>query len=403
MDTPPTPQRFLGSDALTRMPAVLAQYLPVKKLLVITDDTIWEAVGADVKTQFGAVNVTQHSFGKRVRAQLNLAQDLSEQVKDYDALLAVGSGTVNDLTKYAASIAGKPYAVVATACSMNGYTSANASLEVDGAKQSFAARPPLFVLGDSGILQNAPKRLTRAGLGDTLCRSTVETDMLLSHHLFATPYPREIFDRLRTHEETLLPGMMNRRDQERDFIEKLMEALLDAGDAMTAYGSSAVASQGEHMIAHTLDMKYGTELYDLLHGEAIALTSLTMSRIQHRALLSTPTIKPTKLDNAQFTRFGTHAPALANAYAKKLVSVAQAETLNMRLAKEWPAIAAKLSEIMLPTNTLERALIHSGCHVKSEQVGLADERYRFATTYAYLTRERFTFLDIAAMNVQRLR
>jgi hypothetical protein len=27
-----------------------------------------------------------------------------------------------------------------------------------------------------------------------------------------------------------------------------------------------------------------------------------------------------------------------------------------------------------------------------------EERYRFACTYAYLTRDRFTFLDLAAMN-----
>jgi glycerol-1-phosphate dehydrogenase [NAD(P)+] len=403
MSTHPTPHRYLGTGATAQLAQALAGHLPGKKLLVTCDDMTWEVAGAAVQAQLDGATI--HSFGKRIRAELPHAEALAEKAKKYDTLLAIGSGTVNDLTKYAAATAGKPYAIIATACSMNGYTSANASLEMLEAKKSFAARPPVFVIGDTDILANAPKRLTRAGLGDTLCRSTVEADMLLSHHLFDTPYPRELFDVLRGHEEKLLPGIMNNRDSERDFIESLFLALLDAGDAMTSYGSSAVASQGEHMIAHTLELKYGSELRELLHGELVALATLTMSRLQQRAVLSTPAIKPMVYDMEQFQRiFGKqHAEELAAIYSKKLVSNEKADALNQRLAHEWPAICAELLQVMLPTNTIERALIHSGCNVKPEQVGLAEERYRFAISYAHLTRERFTFLDIAAMNMQRLR
>ena len=59
-----------------------------------------------------------------------------------DALVAVGSGTINDLCKYAAAKDGKPYAVFATAPSMNGYTSKNAAITVDGHKKSLPAGAP---------------------------------------------------------------------------------------------------------------------------------------------------------------------------------------------------------------------------------------------------------------------
>ena len=405
MNTHHAPHRILGTGAITQLAATLAQHMPAKKLFIVCDDTTWKAAGAAAESQLANIDITVHSLGIRVRAELSVAEALAVQANGFDALLAVGSGTVNDLTKHAAAAIGKPYGIVATACSMNGYSSANASLEVDGAKKSFSAKPPVFVIGDTDILLNAPKRLTRAGLGDTLCRTTVEADMLLSHLLFATPYPREWFDVLRANEEKLLPGIMNNRDNEREFIECLMLALLDAGDAMTAFGSSAVASQGEHMIAHTLELKYGSELRDALHGELVAITSLTMSRIQHRALLSTPAIKPMVYDMEQFQRhFGKlHAEELMAVYTKKIISNEKADAMNERLAHEWPRICAALNEIMLPTNTVERALIHSGCHVKPEQIGLAEERYRFALSYAHLTRDRFTFLDLAAMNMQRLR
>ena len=83
---------------------------------------------------------------------------------------------------------GKPYVVFATAPSMNGYTSTNAAITVDGHKQSLPAAAPLGVFIDLEVLAAAPARMIRAGLGDSLCRPTAQADWLLSHHLLGTPY-----------------------------------------------------------------------------------------------------------------------------------------------------------------------------------------------------------------------
>ncbi len=405
MSTHPTPIRILGTNATASIAEVLATHMNAKQLLLVCDDTTWEAAGAHVESFLNSqCNIRVQSLGSSVRPSLALAQEIAASAAGADALLAVGSGTINDLTKYAAALADKPYAVVATAATMNGYTAANASLEHDGHKQSMPARPPVFVLGDTATLSAAPKRLMRAGLGDTLCRTTVEADMLLSHHLFGTPYPRELFDVLRRHETALLAGSMTERYDEALFIASLFEALLDAGDAMTAFGSSAPASQGEHMIAHTLELKYGSELHHLMHGELIAITALTMSQFQHRVLLSAPTLRSMPYSLEDFGRlFGkSHAEALANAYAKKFITPEQADEINAKMPAIWPEISQVLAAIMLPTNTLERALIHSGVTTKPDQAGIDLERYRFATSYAHLTRDRFTFLDLAAMGVKRI-
>src|SRR5207344_1377268 len=76
-----------------------------------------------------------------------------------DALVAVGSGTINDLCKCAAARDGKPYVVFATAPSMNGYTSMNAAITVDGHKKSLPAAAPLGVFIDLEVLAAAPARL----------------------------------------------------------------------------------------------------------------------------------------------------------------------------------------------------------------------------------------------------
>ena len=406
MSTHPTPIRILGAGATAGIADAVAKHLNAKRIFLLCDDNTWSAAGEQVQTLLANhYAVTVQSLGRQVRPSLSAASAVAEQIVDSDAVIAVGSGTINDIAKYAAAQAGKPYAVVATAATMNGYTSANASLEKDGHKQSFAARAPVFVLGDTTILNNAPKRLMHAGLGDTLCRTTVEADMLLSHHLLGTPYPRELFDKLRHHEPVLLAGSMNAPQGDTAFITTLFNALLDAGDAMTSYGSSAPASQGEHMIAHTLELKYGSELHGAMHGELIALTSITMSQFQHRALLSTPTLRALPYSSDNFERlFGRkHAAALCDAYKRKCLTVRQADEANTRLAGNWPDIWQEISQIMLPTTTLERAFIHSGIKTKPQQLGLDEERYRFATSYAHLTRDRFTFLDLAAMGAQRAR
>jgi glycerol-1-phosphate dehydrogenase [NAD(P)+] len=78
-----------------------------------------------------------------------------------DALIAVGSGTINDLCKYAAARDGKPYAVFATAPSMNGYTSVNAAITVDGHKHTLPRRRARGVFVDLEVLARAPVRMIR--------------------------------------------------------------------------------------------------------------------------------------------------------------------------------------------------------------------------------------------------
>ena len=71
---------------------------------------------------------------------------------------------------------------------MNGYTSMNAAITVEGHKKTLPAKAPLGVFIDLGVFAAAPVRMIRAGLGDSLCRSTAQADWLLSRHLRDTPY-----------------------------------------------------------------------------------------------------------------------------------------------------------------------------------------------------------------------
>ena len=405
MSNEPAPARIIDKDATESIAPVVARHMPAKKLLLVCDDFTWDAAGERIQQHLASGHaLTRHSFGKYISARRSLADAVIAQAADHDGLIAIGSGTVNDLTKYAAAQAGKPYLVVATAASMNGYTSANASLEDAGHKTSFAARTPCAVIADTTILAASPKRMTRAGLGDTLCRSTVEADMLLSHHLLGTPYPRELFDTVRRHEAALIAGAATAREGDPAFLHKLIVALLDAGDAMTTHGSSAPASQGEHMIAHTLDMKYGNEMRNILHGELIAVTTLAVNRLQQKIMLGQPMVKRMPRESNQFVLlFGKKlGDGIFKQYQEKILSEEQIAHINSILETDWHRIKTEIIGVMQSPNTIERAFVQSGLAVKPVDLGINEERYRFGCTYGFMTRERFTFLDLAAMNDKRI-
>src|SRR6185503_19900346 len=95
-----------------------------------------------------------------------------------DAVVAGGSGTLNDLCKMAALDRGCPQLVFATAPSMNGYTSLSASVTEAGVKRTVRATTPVGVFFDLGVMAAAPSRTIRAGLGDSVCRPTAQADWL---------------------------------------------------------------------------------------------------------------------------------------------------------------------------------------------------------------------------------
>lgn len=399
--------RIVEADALQAVPELLASGPFGRNVLLVCDDATWVAAGQQLQStlQTAGLNVVAHSLGRAPHAALRYVEPILAMVNEHriDAMIAVGSGSINDITKYAAYQFGQAYVCVATAASMNGYSSATASLSDGVVKHSYVCRQPYAVVAELQVIATAPRNLARAGVGDTLCRSTVAADRYLSHVVLGTPFERDIFEQLRVHEGWLIANMALLRDGSMEYMRHLMHALLDAGDAMTATQSSAIASQGEHMIAHTLEMMYGKELREMLHGELIAVTTTHMAHLQHKMLLGQPMLRHHPRAAEHFVRlFGKQAAEeLAARYAKKVIPEAEIAGRDAKFQQHWPDIKAELLAMVVPANGIERAFKEAALATTAKAAGLVEERYNSAQAYAYMTRERFTFLDLAAMNARR--
>lgn len=314
-----------------------------------------------------------------------------------EAIIAVGSGTINDLCKYASFKAGVPYAVFATAPSMNGYISANASLTTHGHKKSLAAQLPAAVFCDLGVLAAAPLRLIRSGLGDSVCRPTAQADWLLSHLLLGTPYDPLPFTFLEPYEDDLLNAAPQLAERRPYAIELLMRTLLASGLGMTVAGGSYPASQGEHMIAHTMEMKHGNALPHTLHGEQIGVTTLIMARLQHDILE-----KPVRLRRhsgwqetaAAYFGEGTKTEIVEAAHKKFALAEARFDEINELLATEKFYLRDALHHVMRPAAVIEAALLKAGAPTTPEALGWDAAALDAALHHACFMRDRFTFLDL---------
>jgi glycerol-1-phosphate dehydrogenase [NAD(P)+] len=366
---------------------------------VVSDPVTREVMGARVERALASLgSVDPVVLGARPHSDAKTVAAIGRASAMADVLVAVGSGTINDLCKHAAAEAGKPYVVFATAPSMNGYTSANAAITVNGHKKSLTSRPAQGVFMDLEVLAGAPVRMIAAGLGDSLCRTTAQADWLMSHLVRETDYRNAPFALLAPDEPMLIEHSDALVNGNSDAMQHLARTLVLSGFAMSICGGSYPASQGEHLISHYLDTMLSRRGNDSLHGEQIAVATLTMSRIQERLLAD----GPPRLSASHATRdtlvqrFGDTAGAECwDEFERKRLSRETAERLTEIMAQDWSEIVRQIEAIHISSHTLEKALARAGAPTKPQAIGLSEPDYEAAVLGARYLRDRFTFLDLA--------
>ena len=384
-----------GSEADVVAPLKLGRHLAV-----VSDSTTHEILGRRVERALASLGrVTSILLSGRPHPDAETVERIRRESATADALVAIGSGTINDLCKYASARDGKPYVVFATAPSMNGYTSLNAAITVNGHKKSLTAQAPLGAYFDVGILAAAPPRMIRSGLGDSLCRPTAQADWLLAHLLFDQPYRTMPFVLLAADEEQLFAEATALMAGDLAAMTCLVRTLLLSGFGTAICGSSQPASQGEHLISHYADM-FGDHAWPhSFHGEQIGVTTLTMARLQERMLEGPPPVlQADTSDEAGFVaRYG---PELGRScwteFAQKRLDAARARAATERLAASWDRIRRTIADAIRPSRFLAEVLQRAGGPTVPEALGWPQPFYLQAVRRAREIRNRYTFLDLAA-------
>lgn len=190
--------------------------------------------------------------------------------KSTKCLVACGSGSIHDLTRYAAHALKIPFVSFPTAPSVDGFVSNVAAMTVDGRKVTYPSTPPIALFADSEVYRTAPNSLTVSGVGDIVGKYISLFDWQFTCIITNEKINKEIFSL----EEEAVKKVMSCDKNSEDYIDRVMECLVLSGIAIQMMGSSRPASGAEHHLSHLWEMNCINDNTDALHGEKVGVSSL---------------------------------------------------------------------------------------------------------------------------------
>jgi glycerol-1-phosphate dehydrogenase [NAD(P)+] len=405
----------IGSNILNQSPALFGRCFPAREAVIVADMDTFEAAGRAVADSFRQASqpmLEPFIFSDpKLYAEYTFVTQLEEALRQHNAIpIAVGSGTINDLTKLVAHRLGRPYMCIGTAASMDGYTAFGASITHNGSKQTFVCPAPMAVLADLNVIGAAPTPMNAWGYADLLAKVTAGADWILAETFASDPIHPEAWRIIQGGLKEMIADPQGIPSSNPAAIRRLTEGLMLAGFAMQAAQNSRAASGAEHQFSHLWDMQHHTHDGQApSHGFKVGIGTLAVTAL-YEQLFAYP-IETLDLDAAcsawpspeerdraihqAFPDGDLRMVALTESKAKWIEPAALRAQLK-DLQRIWPDLKVRLRRQLLPFPELKSRLLASGAPVEPEQIGISRQRLRKSYREAFFIRRRFTILDVAA-------
>ena len=394
---------FIGHDALKEVgpmlhDGILAEF---KHPAILCDENTLAAT----KDQLGSVldEVEVVVLNPDHLHATNQAVDLVQErmTQDVDVILAVGSGTIHDLSRYVAHSRNIDFVACPTAASVDGFVSTVAAMTWNGMKDTKPARAPIYVIADTTVISKAPKRLTAAGAADLFGKFTAVADWRICHEVTGEYICERICGMALDAIEEVRSCMDGLASGEEEPYAKLIWALLLSGLAMQMAGNSRPASGSEHHVSHFWEMGVLAPEPDAYHGEKVGIGLVLMARRYHEIAAA---IRAGKCEVVGWD--GLPMERLEATYgAVGLMDGMMKENTPDPLAVVDPAVLeAKLDTIadiierdIPPIEELEALLRGCGCPMSAEDIGLPASIEEPTVELSPYVRARLTFNRISKM------
>ncbi|HUQ27937.1 MAG TPA: sn-glycerol-1-phosphate dehydrogenase [Usitatibacter sp.] len=397
---------------VSALPAAASRCVPGGRWLVVADETTWKVAGAAAQAELERHGTALAPFlvlpaRPRLKPREETAQHIASRLRAEDAApIAVGSGVINDLVKYAAALAQRPYICIATAASMDGYAASGAALLDGGFKRTLPCAPPWAVLADPDVLAAAPARMTGWGFGDLAGKCVAGADWILADTLGVEALAPQPFALVQDHLRDWIgrPDRLAARDPAAMGV--LLEGLLISGFAMQAHHNSRPASGSEHQFSHLWEMEnLQVDGEPAAHGACVGVGCVAMLALYEWLFAR-------DADEIRHARAGDarDAQALACEIGRALGSgpVAAAAQVEMRekqstgspgdriarFVATWPRLRGELASRLMPAHEMQARLRALGAAAHPADLGI--DLATLAADYrrARLIRRRYTLLDL---------
>lgn len=408
----------VGVGVLDALPAVLERAGLDGSALVVADENTWRVAGRRVADLLSAAGRTAEppvflQGTPRVKAAAETAQALAMAIASKSAgkpivPIAVGSGVLNDIVKYAAELAGRPYVCVPTAASMDGYAASGAALREDGFKRTFTCAAPRAIVADLDVIATAPSEMAAWGYGDLVGKHVAGADWVLADALGLEPINPRPYAMVQDNLADWLARPAEIRQGDRAALDGLVRGLIMAGLAMQAHGNSRPASGSDHQFAHLWEMEeLAQDGLPVSHGACVGIGCLSMLSAYEWLLQQDITaIAPAALAARQPSAADQRAEIAASFPLAFMAANAEVETLAKATAPEaietrlrrlqsvWPTLSMRLRSLLPRSADIRRHLQAVGAPTSPAAIGVAPDKHRADYRRARLIRRRFTVLDL---------
>ena len=277
---------YIESGAVKRLTELCRNF---DNILLVADGNTFSAAGDKVESALTCKNLKKAIFSgdTLLIPDENAIDEVNKNIEGIDLIVGIGSGVIQDICKYVAFFSGKPYMIVATAPSMDGYASDGAAMILGGMKETVKAGLPKAIIADVDVLKNAPFEMIQAGYGDIVGKYSALCDWKLSSLVNGEYFCPYIYETTFKMIEKTLKSAKGLLEREEESIKTLTEALMIVGIMMSFAGTSRPASGSEHHLSHFFEIVGIVNSDDYFsHGVDVAYSTVVTAKLREEIVKS---------------------------------------------------------------------------------------------------------------------
>ena len=388
----------IGSGYLARTADILKDNGFKSKLLVVADkNTLKASEGILEVLENGGFKVKLKLYEILRTADMDEVDEIERLCGESDAVLSVGSGSLNDICRLGSFRADKPFAIFATAPSMDGFASDSAPITKNNFKMSYFCRQPSVIIADTKILAAAPAELKAAGFGDMIAKYIAIVDWKVAKLTIDEYYCENVLNVTREGLKRIVALADKITLNSEEAAGAVMEALVLTGIAMKFTKTSRPASGTEHVISHFWEIKkLERGIISDFHGKKVGVATLITNGIYHwLAAQRDMTFKKENLDWDEIYR--AYGPNFKDDIVKMNTPTITEKTSPEKLAQVWDNIC-DIVETELPTQEQMLKLMKAaGAATTVEEIAVDPELALAGVKYHPYMRYRMTLMRLIPM------
>lgn len=389
----------IGRGLVKKTGDILAEsHFPKKMLLVADAKTLGASAGILESLEVNGFELKKLIYDCMEYARVEQVREIEATAADCDAILSVGTGSLNDICRVAAYRTEKDFCIFATAPSMDGFASDTAPIIENSFKSSWQAKQPRIIIADTEILAAAPDELKSAGFGDMMAKYIGLVDWRIAQLLIGEYYcdrvaaiTQEAVDRIVALADRIL-------DKDPEAAGAVMEALVLTGLAMKLAHCSRPASGSEHVVSHYWEChKVIAGIWPEYHGKKVGVATVICNRIYRNIAERNLTVKAQK-DPTDWALVDSKFHERLRADVKRLNTPTITDEVSPEsLEKNWDKIRAIILETLPSDETLIKLMKTAGAVTEPEDVHISPDFLLDGLRYSPYMRYRLTLLRLLPM------